>query len=440
MRAGHSRALAFPLAAQLSTGLITGCTGADLPGLTGSTSPFASIGYGTEIDAAPDKGNDSFETAYAFPLTVSEPQAVAARIDPSTDVDVYELGTLFRGDRLILEVTGEAGLDAAVAVFDADGNLMYLNDDRNYFAGQLDPLIDFIVRRDSTTSYAVVASSPDARGAGGYTLATVVFPGVDVPPPHPQTVLLNFDGTDAVSFAGRPPVSVPVFDAASISPELQGRSDELIQLILRHVRADYAGLDVDVITSRDGGYAGADVTTIHFGAYDRALLGVAENIDEFNERAEQQGIIFTDTFQVFNVLEPTLEEYAQALANVTSHEIGHLLGLVHTADTTEIMDITASLRQLMRDQTFALAPLERMTFPMGYQDASVSLFESVGGDLEAFRAYNTSRRAAAAAKVMLESERSDRFDDLPRPAFSRCMCRTCEVSRLKRRAAADNAG
>ena len=433
MGAGKKRALTFPFVVVIFTGAMTGCMGSDEVGGGAATIiPFVSLFDGADVRTVPEEGNDSFEAASFFPLVIDEPQAVKARIDPSTDIDVYELGEVVRGDRLVVEVTGAAGLDAAVAVFDADGNLMYLNDDRNYFAGQMDPLIDFVVRRDGTTCYAAVAASPGSRGSGDYTLAAAVLPGTEVPPPRSQTVVLNFDGADSVTFGGRSPVSIPRFDAGNVSVDLGGQTEELIELIVEHVRDDFAGLNVEIFTSREGGNLGAEVTTIHFGAYDRALLGVAENIDEFNERTIQEGIIFTDTFAVFNVLEPTLEQYAQAFANVASHEIGHLLGLVHTADVQEIMDITASLRRLMRDQTFGHAPLENMTFPLGFQDASVTLFESVGGDLEAFRVHSAGWRAAAAAEVKFEPKRFDAVDDPPRPVFSRCMCRECEVSRLKR--------
>ena len=93
-----------------------------------------------------------------------------------------------------------------------------------------------------------------------------------------------------------------------------------------------------------------------------------------------EAIIFTDTFAAFNELRPSVEEMGQAIANVTSHEIGHLLGLIHTTDEIGIMDVTGSLRDLLGDQTFRRSPIYSAVFPIGAQDAVQSLMASVGGD------------------------------------------------------------
>jgi hypothetical protein len=170
------------------------------------------------------------------------------------------------------------------------------------------------------------------------------------------------------------------------------------------------------------------VTTIHFGAYDPALLGVAENVDEFNERTVQQAIVFADTFEVFGALNPSLDEYAQALANVASHETAHLLGLIHTSDIHGIMDITASLRGLMADQVFSRSVLESGTFSLGYQDAAITLVESVGGDLELIREHADERlRVARLAKMTY----GELLDDWPRRVFGACYCIGCETRRAK---------
>jgi hypothetical protein len=118
------------------------------------------------------------------------------------------------------------------------------------------------------------------------------------------------------------------------------------------------------------------------GSYDAALLGVADNVDAYNSRLEQSAIVFVDTFEVFGVLNPSVDEMADALANVTSHEIGHLLGLQHTRDPLGIMDITASLRQMLAPQTFRASALHPETFRVGFQNGPRSLLEAVGASGE----------------------------------------------------------
>lgn len=407
---------------------VTGCM--DPPGSSEDTqvSFFAALGLGGTTRLSEDEGNDSFATASPIRLSDGQRETVHGGIDFSGDVDVYDIGPVYVGDRLVVEVLAEAGLDSAAAVFDAEGNLLYLNDDRSFFAGLSNAFIDFVVHRDTDPCYVAVASSPNRRTSGAYSLLLTRSAGAGQLQPRPQTVLLNFDGADSVEFAGRAPVDVPTFDAASISPSLAGRTNELISMILDRIREDYTGLNVEIVSSRSPVDPGPNVTVIHFGAYNRSLLGVAENVDEFNERFVQQAIVFTDTFDIFNPIEPAIEEYAQALANVASHEIGHLLGLVHTADPRGVMDITAGLRALMVNQAFTVSALEPSSFPIGYQDAVASLIESVGGDLQTVR--NRSLEQLTTAKALPVGDLAP--IDQPRPIFSRCMCNRCEAGRIKR--------
>jgi len=418
----HLRALARCLPPTLIMLAVVGCTGsADIQ--TGADSTLlASLSLSTAVPTLDDDGNDSFTSASELPQVDELPQVFRAVIADTADVDVYSIGDLVAGQHLIVDIAGDDQLDAAAAVFDADANLIYLNDDRNFFARLVDPLIDVTVRRDTEQCYLVVTASPNSRSRGTYTIASSAPTTDPIPSPNAQQILLNFDGATGVAFGGRTPVDMPYFDAADLSSTLAGQTETLIQLIAEKVRRDYEGLDVDIYTSREDVELGDDVSTVHFGAFDRALLGVAENIDEFNERTTQEAIVFTDTFKVFKVLDPSLEQYAQAFANVASHEIGHLLGLVHTSDVQGIMDITASLRLLMRDQSFSVSQIESATFPVGFQDAPRSLVDAVGGDLDFVRLNAASARQIASAKIVRPAG-SDPLIDLPRPVLSTCSLR-----------------
>jgi len=409
-----------------------GCMGTSTYPAGSDASIFSTLGLGSHLVSDESEGNDSFSAASVLELSFDELASVGGTIDWAGDIDVFDLGPVLAGDRLSLDVFGDGRLDPVAALFDADAHLIYLNDDRSFFSGLVDPHIDVVLRRNTERCYLAVASTPGGSTQGRYRLEATLTPDIDFPPPVPQAVLLNFDGASDIEFAGRAPVDIPLFQAGSISSSLAGRTEPLVDLILDAVRDDFVGLDVDVYSSRDEWPPDADMTVIHFGAYDSKLLGVAENIDEFNERPVQEAIIFTDTFAVFNVLDPSVEEYAQALANVASHEIGHLLGLVHTADATGLMDITASLRQLMRDQLFSVSPLESLTMPLGFQDAPATLVDSVGGDLQTLRA--RSAEHSRAAKTWGHEHADDGPVARASALLSSCRCRTFPPGQLQKHA------
>jgi len=193
-------------------------------------------------------------------------------------------------------------------------------------------------------------------------------------------VLLVFDGGFDVRIGSRPSIDVPRFDATDISSDYAGQTDAMIDVIVDRVREDYEGLDVTILSTSEGDWFEPGMTRVYFGSLDEALLGVAEGVDEFNATKSQQAIVFCDTFAAFMRLSPSVSQMGQAVANVASHEIGHLLGMIHTNDPAGLMDVTASLSELLRNQRFDLSPIYAAVFPLGYQDAVQYLFDTVGGD------------------------------------------------------------
>ncbi len=362
--------------------------------------------------------NGTFESASHIELIPGQRKSIAGRLSSNADIDIYATGQSFAGDRIEVEVVGKPPLDSAAAVFDSRGMLLYTNDDRHFFARQINPRIDFILPRDVDELFIAVSVSPTSRSKGDYALTMQITPDKQEAEKHPQTIVLNFDGAFGIAFGGRPPVNIPIFDPTDISEKLDGTDDELIDRITQLVRQDFTGLDVEILTTRENVDFPIDASYIHFGTHDPALLGVAENVDEFNQAPVQDAIVFTETFAVFNVLEPGIEEYARALANVTSHEAGHLMGLVHTTDPGGLMDITASLRQLTHNQAFKQSPIERSTFPIGTQDAAQTLVDGVGGDLDVVR-----ENAAAQIELHQKVFSAPEHAPIARVPFSTCYCR-----------------
>ncbi|UCE59540.1 MAG: hypothetical protein JSU63_19115 [Phycisphaerales bacterium] len=366
----------------LSAIVLSGC-GA-LVGLPDDNRPrttlsLAALGEGDESTFYESNSNDMLESAEYVPVG-SEQQVIRGHITSRSDVDVYDLGPVVIGDRIVVDMTTDDTLDGVIVLFDEDGTALLVNDHRNVYLGETQPFVDVVMRREAESCYVAVSPTPGYGSYGDYGLVAFKQAGAPVPTSRPDVVLLVFDGGTNVRVGGRAPIDVPPFDAAGIDASFSGRTDEIIDQVVAGIREDYIGFDITILsTSEDDAYDGT-MSRLFFGTYDAALLGVAEGIDEFNATSSQEAIVFTDTFAAFASLAPSVTEMSNAIANVASHEVGHLLGLVHTRDALGVMDVTASLNDLLRNQDFRRSPLYADVFPIGHQDAIQTLLDTLGGD------------------------------------------------------------
>ena len=325
--------------------------------------------------------NDAFEAAEYIELSERR-VTIHGEITDAGDTDVFDLGPMSAGARVVVELNAVDELNGALALFDADGTCLLVNDHRNVYLGQAEPFVDVVLPADSVHCYLAVTTTPDYESPGRYELNAVGQWDQPQPETHPDVVLLDFEGSSNASVGSRKSLDIPRFDASDIDPAFAGQTDEIIADLVAKVRADFEGFDVTVLSTSEGGEYDDSMTHVYFGTYDPGLLGLADGVDEFNTLGPQEAIIFTDTFAAFMVLDPDSEHISQALANVTSHEVGHLLGLVHTVDANSIMDISASLNDMLEDQHFLRAPLHPEVFPVGFQDATQTMLAGVGGDAE----------------------------------------------------------
>jgi len=325
--------------------------------------------------------NDYLEQANRVALA-DVPSIVTGAVRSADDVDVYEIGPIQPGERIQVSMESDATLDGNLALFDENGTLLLVNDNRNVYLGIREPFLDVTIRRASSACYVAVSATSNAAHDGEYRLLISKSNSQPILEPRPDDVLMVFSGGDDVTIGSRAAVDVPVFDAALIDPVWQGRTDELIALIIDMVRDDYEAFDINILSTSEGGQFDGSMTRLFFGTFDPGLLGVAEGVDEFNLTRGQVAIVFTETFDAFMTLNPSIEELARALANVASHEIGHLMGLVHTSDPAGIMDVTGSLRDLTSDQEFRISPLNHEVFGLGYQNEVQCLLDALGGNAE----------------------------------------------------------
>ncbi len=321
---------------------------------------------------------ESWAAATPVPLPDSGSVGVSGRIDTTADVDIFDLGPVKTGDRIMLTTEQKEGLDAAAGLFDPEGNLLAVNDDRAYSVGWYDPFLNHVIREDLPHCYLALAASPAHPSTGGYTFTIQRTRNEYVPELRGQAVLLDFDGDAAVQIGSRASFSIDAFDAADIDARYSGKTDQVVDIIESLVTQEYSPYDVDIYSTADGNMPSGPVTRVLFGGYDAALLGLADNVDPYNSNLAQECVVFTDTFRLFMPLNPSADEIATALGNVAAHELGHLLGLYHTQDPGEIMDITGSAQSLLKDQTLHVTELEDSVFPIGSQDPAMLLMQALG--------------------------------------------------------------
>lgn len=398
----------------------------------GYTPPLPSTVQAPPADASHGSAGHALEPAATF--TENESNDVWDQANPvvfngavqllgsisggAADCDIFDLGPASPGEHLTASLASD-GNDIQLGFFDEQGRIIAYVDPASPTAGPSS--VDVHLHASVATLYAMVATRSTSPVSRAYSV-DVQLSGGATPASRPQAVVLVFGGASQVQIGTRAPVDVPPFDIARINGEFAGRTDEAIDLLIDLVLEDYEGLGVTFYLETDPDVPASNFSAIYFGTSDSRLLGLAENIDPFNSDAEQSAIIYTDVFSLFNQLHPTFDETVQVLANVTSHETGHLLGLRHTADAEGLMDVTATARRMLADQWFKSSPLHASVLPAGVQDAPTMLGWSVGGALV----------PPTAAKVYAARTNARAIVDagpdfyIPRSWLADCGCTECE--------------
>ncbi len=362
-------------------GLIAGC-GAGGPGA--APAPVApeqpTLVTSSDGEFAEVEPNDSFASANVLEPARLPEFLIDARMDGPSDVDVFAIGASTSTEVILVQAFGEAATAIRVAVFDGEGNLVA----RRGLARKGTPTAAFVEATISTTAsalYVAVAGAGTAAGASGdaYGLTISRRPAIAGHLPTAPAVYLDFDGAEGVDVADWKAASLLPFTPEGIVPNLRGRRDELIAAITSKVRLDFVGYNVSIVSSSEAAPPAQPFATLYVGGSDPEHLGLSEPAAVDNPSTGQRAIVFADSFAPIAALAPTAEQFAQALANVASHEIGHLLGLVHVAAPADLMDLRPSWRELLADQQFGRADLHGTIFPIGSQDGPRRLWSTIGG-------------------------------------------------------------
>lgn len=344
--------------------------------LAGAECPNNSIGIGGDpLDAASlMTGGVDFGSAAALATADNETLAFSGRIDDGTP-DVFDLGPVSPGDRVIVEVVAASGstIDPVIAVFDESESLFSISDDIDADAGNYNSAINDVVTIASDRFFlAITKFFLDSTG-GSYNATVRIERGGTIETPAVQTLLLNFAGGTA-TILNEGTFNLDPFDAGDIDDAYAGQTTAVKKAIVDTVKENFSAFGVVVVTTDENpSLTPGTFSTIHFGAFSSTKFGVADDVDVGNLDYCDDGIIFTIGFDNPFASKPSTTGIGVAIGNVAAHEAGHLLGLNHVADVSAIMDNTGTASTLLADQEFKTAPLSPSVFPIGNQDARALL-------------------------------------------------------------------
>jgi hypothetical protein len=337
--------------------------------ITGCPQPIQSADPGLSMASAADRpNNDSFDEAVPADTSNQSRLVISGTIDFSADLDVYALTNLFAGDELIIDLQRTSGnLDGVLTLYSPDQTLHAFNDDRDTVNDDRNPRMSVTLRGLDGTYFLAVGGFPTLNTVGGYDITVDITRGNGAPSAEPAIVFLNWAGglLDSPAF---PRQTIAPFSAEDVG--FRAAQTEALKDLVQQIVADrYSKFNLTVLNSDDHAIPAAPHSTIFFGGTNPRAFGLAEQIDIQNRDPSDVAVIFSSTFDGAFSRSPTLTEMATAIGNTTAHEIGHLLGLVHTRDCASLMDGTCSNNALLATQTFREAPLDGNTFPLGAQNA-----------------------------------------------------------------------
>ncbi|MFQ5805906.1 MAG: matrixin family metalloprotease [Phycisphaerae bacterium] len=358
----------------------------------------------------PSAGNETSVADDSSPPAADTSRIFSGNVNGDGGYRLFELGGGSAGDEWVVTASAPMSGPFVVVLLDADENLLMRT-----FMSYNNPL-RHVLRAASGQVYLGIMP-PSGGDGGSFRLKATLAPRQPVRAPGAQVVWVNFGAGRNVLVHRRDPISFAPFDGAMVGEAYAARTQEMKDVILQEMRADYAPYNV-VITSSDDGPPPADVySTVHFGGGESGLLGLADKVDSYNQDPAQNAIVYVENFAPYWTMQLEPDEMAVMIANVAGHELGHLLGLYHTQDPEDIMDTTGSAWELAENQRFMRGPLESSVFATGWEDSPRLLAQIVGEN----------PNGAAKPEARQKSAKSATYKAIRRFARQEltCTCGTC---------------
>ena len=341
-------------------------------------------------------GFDGYYEELEFPSTVNE---ALARENEGSEIDGYHsLMMLDRDSRMLVWYQGTPDPNAPQVYFTPDARIIVGENSSSHYIAT-DTASSVLVEIERMADLNLTDEEVAARLS-----------------PRQQRVYLDFNGGVSVNVANEVPIYAQSFDSllSGLYPDPDDIELRIKPALVQRLRNIVSGYDIQISTSDEGPPPEQPYQTLYFsGAFTTVAnnlpsaaapyilgngrirdLGRADYVDPRNETATGTAIVgVTGILDATGTLSPTL--MGLALGNATAHEMGFLLGLRRTEDSTLASDDIMDLVQLWDDGAgnlgkitttepifteSSLRSIEQFNIPaLGTQDAA-GMFEQLFGE------------------------------------------------------------